>query len=312
MTPTTVHIKGDNDLSHLILERLKHLDSLARTVIYSPSRHHHLPQKLFPATLAGLINLKDHITPPQWYAARNAAWSPLSETPENTDEPLIDCTQAGVRIKLQMDSRPDSAYTIRTAADIETVIPWFRISPAFLIENLSASSLQLAFVLAKAGKRIFIPARPAFIIHPDAGSDAQALIRKIACEYGIELTEKTDIYPRLSVEEDSQRYLITGPVKACDAILKLLAPVNQGNELCIVNLGNSSAHYLLPPHGKPGGETIMVSCTPDNILRKIWINNNRITGFILIGDISGSDTLAALCRNQTDIRQIRDHLLHSA
>lgn len=59
--------------------------------------------------------------------------------------------------------------------------------------------------------------------------------------------------------------------------------------------------------GRHEGEEIKYK--DENILRKIYVKDNKITGFVLLGDISNSGVYLSLLRKKVDISNFKDKLL---
>jgi nitrite reductase (NADH) large subunit len=49
-----------------------------------------------------------------------------------------------------------------------------------------------------------------------------------------------------------------------------------------------------------------------NVLRKIFVKDNRITGFVLLGDISGAGLYLSLLRKKKNISKIKHDLLSTS
>ncbi|MBW2011218.1 MAG: hypothetical protein JRI32_06115 [Deltaproteobacteria bacterium] len=59
--------------------------------------------------------------------------------------------------------------------------------------------------------------------------------------------------------------------------------------------------------GRHEGEEIKYK--GENVLRKIYVKDNKITGFVLLGDISNSGVYLSLLRKKVDISNFKDQLL---
>lgn len=65
--------------------------------------------------------------------------------------------------------------------------------------------------------------------------------------------------------------------------------------------------YKLMVVGKLEGE--LIKYKDKNVLRKIYIKDNKINGFVLLGDISNAGLLFSLMKSRKDIQYYRNHLL---
>jgi NAD(P)H-nitrite reductase large subunit len=59
--------------------------------------------------------------------------------------------------------------------------------------------------------------------------------------------------------------------------------------------------------GKLDGEEIKYK--DKGVLRKIYIKNNKINGFVLLGDISNAGLLFSLIKKRKNIKYYKDYLL---
>lgn len=76
-----------------------------------------------------------------------------------------------------------------------------------------------------------------------------------------------------------------------------------------ISIQNFDLHYAGSLHPDHKEECLTMSIPEQGIYRKIIVEGDRITGFLLAGDVSGSDTLTDMMLTHKSIQHCRDELL---
>lgn len=76
-----------------------------------------------------------------------------------------------------------------------------------------------------------------------------------------------------------------------------------------VDINRFALHYAGELHSKEPQNCLTLSIPEQNIYRKIILTDNRIAGFVLAGDVRGSERLADMMLTHQDIRPHKDNLV---
>ena len=319
MMPGLISILGDNDLSHHIQEILtqsKQIPALYELQLLTTSRYHYFPQKLLPAALAGLISIDEFCSTADWYRQRNirrihTPFYVVHNEAATDRQCCIDCRNSGVRILYHASAATTDDQLITQADDIASLIPQLMSSRRIGVRSTCAYAIQLAFALHKAGREIvFVTDTP--WIDPRMDAEIQQAISACITRQGIRMSAGARPYPQLSVQEDSGEFHIQGEPSLCARVINQLQDLHDSQPLHIITIGNTPCHYLLPTDDLAQLDVLSMSSSRDGLIRKAWLDDNQIRGFVFLGDVAGSKVMHNLIKNRTDVSAIRHQLLFSA
>ena len=317
MTAGLISIIEDNDLSRRIQEILAQKETVRNPYelkLLTTSHYRHFPQMLLPAAISGLINISDYCTPASWYADRHihriqAQNCLVDLTPSEQKKCYIDCRPAGIRIHFRRNDRINNDLIASRPDEIIALIPLVITSMFINVCSTNPEAILMAFALHKAGKKVSFIKNEEHWIDEQLDEEIQQAISTCIKRQGISLEGDHNIYPQISVSGDSNEFHLYGDQILCDEVMIRLNALSISRPSKKISIGDTPCHYLLPDSNATEMDILSMSSSIDGILRKVWIQNDRVQGFFFLGDISGSDVTHSLIKNRTDISAIRHQLL---
>lgn len=341
VTAPALVILGNNDSAYRLLQKLQRL--LPKTQLYMPEgqARHYCPSSCFPELLAGSLSLKEALLP------LPAGVVPLANIGAQTPVINTQCDPQHISV-LRLPEGRRRYFCLYQGEDVAQAQQALQSYGKLVVYGSSLKAVLYATACAQAGMQVHLVQGDKALVHRHFDEAASELIQGLLQSSGVSLISKKDAkalkWPALFTPfSDKSLGVVRARAQikneAWDALNaqyqlqdggdwyelpemmfdQMLTKLNQDQPISVpwsipslphrVEIQDFAVHYAGSLQPEQGEECLTMSIPEQGVYRKIILSGDRVTGFLLAGDVSGSEALTDMLLTHRSVQDLRDELL---
>lgn len=340
-TAPTLVILGNNDSAYRLLQKLQRHQPKTQLCVPESQAPHYCPSSCFPELLAGSLSLEEAQLP---LPVRAIA---LSEIGAQTPVINTQCDPQHISV-LRLPEGRRRYFCLHQGEDLVEAHQALKSYGRLMVYGTTLKAVLYASACAQAGMQVHLVQGDKALVHRHFDDTTSALIQGLLESSGVSLISKKDakalkwpalftpfsdkslgvVRARAQIKNIEWQALGT-PYQLQDGgdwyelpemmFEQMLTKLNQDQPIALpwstpslphrVEIQDFTVHYAGTLQPEQGEECLTMSIPEQGVYRKIILSGDRVTGFLLAGDVSGSEALTDMLLTHRSVQDLRDELL---